>query len=171
VTHNLGVAFDTTLLALVLSAIGIFFSSVLTKKYSKLLESIDSYCFDDISGKFKLYSTLADQLQKVFRIMIEDITASMQADTLEIKNEVKYQFDVVKDQFNNVIEQLDIANEKFGKGLAILAVIANKIPNTQPINDLIEEMAKNINVLRELSEQKENDCETEESNKKVQEND
>ncbi len=134
VTHNLGIAFDTTLLALVLSAIGIFFSSFLTKKYSKLLESIDSYCLDEISGKFKLYSTLADQLQRVFNMMNQDLVSSLRSNLLEIKNEVKRLFDSAK--------------ENSDKSLVIMSLIANKIPNMQPINNSIDKITEDIEKIR-----------------------
>jgi biopolymer transport protein ExbB/TolQ len=57
VTHNLGTAFDTTLLALGLSAVAVFYMSHGLKRQEQLLEEIDHFCFDDVCSLFQEHST------------------------------------------------------------------------------------------------------------------
>ncbi len=56
VTRNLGVAFDTTLLALVLSAILAFYLAYLTRQHENLLTKIDALCMDDICSLLRTRS-------------------------------------------------------------------------------------------------------------------
>jgi len=69
VTGHLGTAFDTTLLALTLSVVAIFYQSALHKKERQLLESLDRLCFDGICPLFREHSgatvELVNALEKV----------------------------------------------------------------------------------------------------------
>lgn len=62
VTNNLGTAFDTTFLALLLSAVAAFFMSLLQKRQEQILEEIDNLCFDDVSALFQEHSTASAEI-------------------------------------------------------------------------------------------------------------
>lgn len=89
VTHDLGVAFDTTFLALVVSVIGMFLSSLINKRYNNLLENLDSFCLDEISCRFKLHSTVAEEMKEVFRTLRNDIENLLNASRIETINNLE----------------------------------------------------------------------------------
>jgi biopolymer transport protein ExbB/TolQ len=86
VTHSLGVAFDTTFLALIISVVLMFFTSYVNKSYENLIESLDIFCLDEISSRFKLHSTVAEQLKEVMREIKNDIENIVQGNRIEIIN-------------------------------------------------------------------------------------
>lgn len=57
VAYYLGTAFDTTLLALALSAIAVFYMSWLTKQQEQLLTNLDTLCLDGLCSSFQEHST------------------------------------------------------------------------------------------------------------------
>ncbi|MBN2612309.1 MAG: MotA/TolQ/ExbB proton channel family protein, partial [Bacteroidales bacterium] len=89
VTTSLGVAFDTTFLALILSVIGMFLTSHISRKYGNFLEEIDSYCLDDISSRFKLHSTISEDLKDVLREMRVDIENLLNSSRIEYENRLE----------------------------------------------------------------------------------
>jgi biopolymer transport protein ExbB/TolQ len=62
VTSSLGTAFDTTLLALGLSAIAVFYMSYVLKQQEHLLEEVDNLCFDDVCALFQEHSTASAEI-------------------------------------------------------------------------------------------------------------
>ena len=86
VTSSLGVAFDTTFLALILSVIGMFTTSFVVRRHSTLLENIDSYCLDEISSRFKLHSNAAEEMKDVFRVLRDDIENLLNSNRIEMGN-------------------------------------------------------------------------------------
>ncbi len=89
VTTSLGVAFDTTFLALILSVIGMFLTSSATRKYGNFLEEIDSYCLDDISSRFKLHSTISEDLKEVLQVAMRDIENLLNSSRIEYENRLE----------------------------------------------------------------------------------
>jgi biopolymer transport protein ExbB/TolQ len=73
VTSSLGTAFDTTLLALVLNAIAVFYMSFLVKRQEQLLEAIDHLCFDDVCSLFEEYSAESRELVSAITKFVDDI--------------------------------------------------------------------------------------------------
>lgn len=62
VTSHLGTAFDTTFVALGLSAVAVFYMSWLLKRQEQLLSSTDTLCFDGLCGSFQEHSTAAREM-------------------------------------------------------------------------------------------------------------
>lgn len=106
VTSSLGVAFDTTFLALIFSVIGMFLTSFISRKYSQLLEEIDAYCLDDISSKFQLHSTTAEQLKDVLREIKDDIGNLLGSNRIEVGNLIRENIDNLKDEVTSLNHQL-----------------------------------------------------------------
>jgi biopolymer transport protein ExbB/TolQ len=74
VTGSLGTAFDTTLLALGLSALAVFYLAFVLKRQEQLLEEIDHFCFDEVCALFRAHSTESAEIvlalsQEVRRII------------------------------------------------------------------------------------------------------
>lgn len=77
VTGNLGTAFDTTLLALGLSALAVFYSSFLLKQQEQLLGQIDNLCIDGVVALFREYSPDTDAIIKALGENIEQLRTAM----------------------------------------------------------------------------------------------
>jgi len=133
VTRSLGVAFDTTFLALVLSVIGMFTNSSITKKYEKLLEEIDTFCLDDISSRFKLHSTTAEQLKDVFREIKDEITNILQANNIEISN-------AIHNDLNSIQKTLELLSQKISQN-------DGKSSNLTGIVFLLQKIEKHLTLL------------------------
>jgi biopolymer transport protein ExbB/TolQ len=80
VTHNLGIAFDTTLLALLLTAVILMIMSYLQKRDEDLLYKIDAFCVEEITGSFEerseedeLAEKLAEELKKGRELQVEEL--------------------------------------------------------------------------------------------------
>ena len=74
VTNNLGIAFDTTLMALLLTAIVLMLSSYLQRRDGDLLAQIDAFCIEEISGSFeeegmaqKIISAIGQQTRDILQ--------------------------------------------------------------------------------------------------------
>ncbi len=109
VTVSLGVAFDTTFLALILSVVGMFLTSSISKKYSNLLEEIDAYCLDDISSRFKIHSTTAEELKEVLREVKDEIGNLLNVNRIETSNLLEAHFSNLHKILNNLpLPQTDL---------------------------------------------------------------
>jgi len=76
VTHDLGIAFDTTLMALFLTSIVLLFSSYSQRRDTDLLAQIDEFCIEEISGSFeedgmaeRIISAIEQQTQAISQSM------------------------------------------------------------------------------------------------------
>lgn len=63
VTHNLGIAFDTTLVALFLTAIVLAAMSYTQKREEDLLAHIDTFCIEEIAGSFEESDAFSEQIR------------------------------------------------------------------------------------------------------------
>jgi biopolymer transport protein ExbB/TolQ len=77
VTKQLGTAFDTTLLALVLSALAVFYMSYLTKRQEQFLEKLDGLCLDGVCSVFQEHSTASEQVVRALQENVEELTRRM----------------------------------------------------------------------------------------------
>lgn len=77
VTHNLGVAFDTTLLALLLTATMLAIMSYMQQRDDAFLGNIDRFCVEDIAGSFEetdqATQQLAGQIQRIYKLIEERV--------------------------------------------------------------------------------------------------
>jgi biopolymer transport protein ExbB/TolQ len=80
----LGTAFDTTFLALVFSAIGVFYLSCLAKEEEQLLERIDYLCIAEVCGSFQEHSTVNDELLRRMTKIEEGLVENIHGDRAEI---------------------------------------------------------------------------------------
>jgi hypothetical protein len=77
VTTRLGTAFDTTFLALVLSAIAVFYMSFLLKRQEQLLQRIDNICIDGVGALFQEHSSASGELIRAFGENVEHLIRIM----------------------------------------------------------------------------------------------
>jgi septation ring formation regulator EzrA len=97
---------------------------------------MDGYCFDGISSKFKLYSTLADQLQQVFTTMNQEITRILNANRNDLNK-------TLKDFLTPIQTSLDEMK-------LILGAIHQKIPDIYPVINSATQAGLDISELRNV---------------------
>lgn len=85
VTRMLGTAFDTTLLALVYSAVAFCYLSFLLKKQEQLLAATDTLCFDEVCAQFQEHSTASDQLVGAVQGMVKELREGMNGNRAQIE--------------------------------------------------------------------------------------
>lgn len=151
VTNSLGVAFDTTFLALILSVVGMFITSFVSRRYGNLLEDIDSYCLDEISSRFKLHSTISEDLKDVFRDLRSDIENLLNSNRIEMENRM----DTTVMQLKLINESLLRISTKESDLSGVVMLLKKLITQTENIgNTNTEDLLKSINkVLEKMSKQ------------------
>jgi biopolymer transport protein ExbB/TolQ len=110
VTQALGTAFDTTLLALGLSAVVVFYMSFLLQSQEQLLESIDNLCFDEVCALFQEHSTTSDEIVQALRDFVQDMRDSMNGNRAEIVRVIRHELPV------ELSDQLALRIERLGQG-------------------------------------------------------
>lgn len=95
VTGHLGTAFDTTLLALGLSIMAVFYMSFSLKRDEQLLENIDNFCFDGICPLFQEHSGASEEIITAFNKNVEEIRQSMIGNRAAIENVIREEFPVL----------------------------------------------------------------------------
>lgn len=101
VTGGLGVAFDTTALALVLSMILMFGQYVVDKKEGRLLSEVDNRAFDELTGRFEVTGTSSDPQVAVMQRLAEVVQQSSEK--------------LVQKQAEIWQKSIDSANRRFGE--------------------------------------------------------
>jgi predicted DNA-binding protein YlxM (UPF0122 family) len=134
VTDQIATAFDTTLLALVLSALAVFYMSYLTKRQEQLLEQIDNLCLDSICAVFQEHSTASEQLVRSLQDSVEELTQRMNGNRGAIE-------DVLRRELPQLIsyEQAPVLRE-LGQALSSLL---------QQLNTLIQHMTQELGAIRQ----------------------
>ncbi len=101
VTGGLGVAFDTTALALVLSMILMFGQYVVDKREGKLLSEVDNRAFDELTGRFEVTGTSSDPQVALMQRLAEVVQQSTEK--------------LVQKQAEIWQKSIDAANRRFGE--------------------------------------------------------
>lgn len=84
VSYYLGTAFDTTLLALGLSAVAVFYMSWLLKREEQLLSSIDTLCFDGLCASFQEHSTASRDIVQAIGDLEKQVSERMNGNRGEV---------------------------------------------------------------------------------------
>lgn len=85
VTHALGTAFDTTLLALGLSAVAVFATSGLLQRQEQLLEDVDNLCFDGVCALFQEHSTATDEVVEAIAKHLKNVITQIHGDRASVE--------------------------------------------------------------------------------------
>jgi len=88
ISHDLGIAFDTTLLALLLSAILVAVTAIIQGKEEALLSDLDEFCLRHFISRIVMPDTLAQSLAQVMQQSAMIIMDSLDKQLKEIKAEV-----------------------------------------------------------------------------------
>jgi biopolymer transport protein ExbB/TolQ len=84
VTHYLAIAFDTTLLGLVMSAcVGLYMAHT-SRKEEELLSRVDALCLDEVVSIFQEHSTLVFEMTKTLRDVAADLETVMNGNRDEL---------------------------------------------------------------------------------------
>lgn len=89
VTGALGTAFDTTLLALGLSAVAVFSMSELLKRQERLLEQIDNLCFDEVCALFKEHSTATVEIVEAIGSNVEEVVVRANGNRAQLEDVIR----------------------------------------------------------------------------------
>lgn len=84
VTLQLGTAFDTTLLALVLCALCMMYQSSVLKNEEALLGRIDALCLDGVCALFREHSEEFEKLTVVVRELTDNVKTAMSGNRAEV---------------------------------------------------------------------------------------
>ena len=95
VTFALGTAFDTTLLALLLSALAVFYMSFLLKRQEHLLGEIDTLCFDQVCALFQEHSTASDEIVRAIEDTVQQIIDRMNGNRAKIESVIRHELPTV----------------------------------------------------------------------------
>jgi hypothetical protein len=91
VTGALGTAFDTTLLALVYSAIAVFYMSILLKHQEHALEDNDRLAFDGLGSLFQEHSTASESIIHAIHENVEQISSRMNGNRGALEALIRYE--------------------------------------------------------------------------------
>ena len=84
ITTDLATAFDTTLLALGLSAVAVLYMSYVLRNDENLLEGIDSLCLDDVCAMFEEHNRGSEEIVKAMAKGVDDIRDALNGNRAEI---------------------------------------------------------------------------------------
>lgn len=85
VSYSLGTAFDTTLLALALSATVVLCMSLLVKRQEQVLSRIDTLCFDGLCASFQEHSTASREIVEAVDKSINQLIERMNGNRASIE--------------------------------------------------------------------------------------
>jgi len=83
-TLSLGIAFDTTLLALVFSAIVSYGVSFVRTREERLLVGVDALCFNKVTAMFREHSTLGSEICDAIHRVEEQLRKAMSGNRAEV---------------------------------------------------------------------------------------
>jgi biopolymer transport protein ExbB/TolQ len=160
VTHSLGIAFDTTLLALFLTAIILLVMSYLQKRDEDLLYQIDAFCVEEITGSFEE----AAEEQEALRGLAKEIDNSITQQTKDITtyldfNRIIPPVDLTKlqESIANIESRLDVlftdGLEKIKEAIGSSSdpgVLRNALEDLKAVaGNLVEKMEKSFDELKQ----------------------
>lgn len=131
VTSSLGVAFDTTFLALIISVVGMFLNSVTHRRNNVLMEEIDSYCLDEVSSRFKIHSNAAEEMKEVFRELRRDIENILNASRIEMDHKL----DALIQHLSGVQGQLSQLSENQVDLSGVMIYMKNILENMEIVSN------------------------------------
>lgn len=88
-SYNLGVAFDTTLLALFYSGILLFFNSVIQKREEDLLAAVDEFCMEHLVSRVHILPADIAEIKDVVTSVGSDVLHEMQTQTRALEKAVQ----------------------------------------------------------------------------------
>lgn len=140
ISYYLGTAFDTTLLALALSALTVFYMSSLLKRQEQLLGEIDTLCLDRVCAAFQEYSTASREITESITQNAELIRDRMNGNRAQLEKVIRGELpalladDIVR-QLERLtglaraeIERLAASQEQLARELALLAARVPRPP-------------------------------------------
>jgi biopolymer transport protein ExbB/TolQ len=155
VTSGLSVAFETTFLALVLSAIVNLFSNALQKREEDLLSDVDEFTTDNIINK---YTVLRDQISSPQVEVMPEPEKSPEVDSeglvRELKNMNKQQqvnADELMAQVGRVIEAVQALDQGGGDGGSQAAAGGDLQPVLQEMSEILKGQAEFIKEMSSIS--------------------
>ncbi|HOQ05106.1 MAG TPA: MotA/TolQ/ExbB proton channel family protein [Anaerohalosphaeraceae bacterium] len=90
VTANFATAFDTTLLALVLSVAAVFYMSWMLKRQEHMLEKIDMLCFDEVCALFEEHDRASMEIVEAMKKGFEQLRTAMNGNRADIENVMQH---------------------------------------------------------------------------------
>jgi biopolymer transport protein ExbB/TolQ len=119
VTKNLGIAFDTTLLALVLSALAVLYMSWMLKCEEQVLEVIDRLCLDNVCAMFEENDRSSKEIIDFLKDELEALKTAMNGNRVDVENviqvylpgllaeEIGKKMEIVSKGFKSYTESID----------------------------------------------------------------
>jgi len=154
VTLALGTAFDTTLLALGLSAVVVFYMSALLKREEQLLEKVDHLCFDGVCAIFREHSTASAEIVQALADKVDFIVDRNAGNRASVEQVLRHELPVLLSQ------QLTQLMQAIALQLAELSQVSRQLAAAQNAHnqirqDVRDELARHLtpqlNALEQLN--------------------
>ena len=167
-TYNLGIAFDTTLIALLFSGLILLVNSAIQKREEDLLSAVDEYCIDRFVSRLRVVSSDIAELKEAIQEQTFQIVPAIESHTSSSRqsvSEIIQKIDAVGDSIQptqpfDVKEQVDSIVEILNANFSDLQEKLQGIIQTQkaPAEELkkvvsqIENLPENLKPLSKLCE-------------------
>lgn len=148
IAGQLGVAFDTTLLALVLAAIGVLLTTVQRKREEDFLTRVDLYCIEHVLNRIREDDPAIGQLREALREVPERISPLMSA----IDQQVRQMGDALGHFANEMRELAARTAAQTEEAVAEIRRIGERLELSAPdwLSDLRTHMTGFAEAVREL---------------------
>jgi biopolymer transport protein ExbB/TolQ len=128
VTSSLGTAFDTTLLALVLSAIAVFTMSYVLNAQEQVLEELDDLCLDRVCPLFQEHSTVSAEIVKAIHDKVDLVVQRNDGNRAQIEAVILQRLPAILAEYGDAMSRrLEDPLSHLREGLQAIADKAEKI--------------------------------------------
>ena len=162
VTTQLGTAFDTTLLALVLSALALLYMSWMLKRDEHILEKISMLCLDGVCALFEEHTRESEELIEALQQSTEKMRTAMNGNRADLANVIQERLPaLIGNEVGAKLDTLGAHTQKTHALLAKLVILQSKSSeqiarilqgapqDTAPLKDELEDIKKLLVAIRD----------------------
>jgi len=145
-TTNLGIAFDTTLIALLFSGLILLINALIQKREEDLLSAVDSYCIDRFISRIQVIPEETQQISEAIQEQTNKLVSSMESHTNiseELMQTVVNEIKNVKNTITVIDKTLENITPPEGAAIKdqIEAIVDLLDTNIQGLQDRLQEIS------------------------------